>query len=85
VAVANTHKIPVVCRVANECIKQSITIIPLHYTNKTTLKCIQIIHERRTLTFVIQWLLSKIQPVDVVGKFDQSPEKQGFISKFLKL
>jgi hypothetical protein len=32
-----------------------------------------------------QWLLSKIQPVDVVGKFDQSPEKQGFISKFLKL
>jgi hypothetical protein len=40
-------------RVANECIKQSITIIPLHYTDKTTLECIQIIHERRTLTFVI--------------------------------
>ncbi|CAC9448121.1 hypothetical protein [bacterium endosymbiont of Bathymodiolus sp. 5 South] len=32
-----------------------------------------------------QWLLSKIQPLDVVRKFDQPPEKQGFISKFLKL
>ena len=32
-----------------------------------------------------QWLLSKTKPVDVVEKFGPPKNKQGFISKFLKL
>ncbi|SMN12146.1 hypothetical protein SPBRAN_357 [uncultured Candidatus Thioglobus sp.] len=31
-----------------------------------------------------QWLISKEKPVDVVEKFGAAPEKQGFISKYLK-
>lgn len=31
-----------------------------------------------------QWLLSKIKPVNVIKKFNSSPEKRGFISKYFK-
>ncbi|CAB9539579.1 hypothetical protein BROOK1789B_713 [Bathymodiolus brooksi thiotrophic gill symbiont] len=32
-----------------------------------------------------QWLLSKIKPIDIIKRFDLSPEKKGFISKYFKL